>query len=48
MSHLEFLRRIALFADLSPEGFELLGEQSRVRTLPADTWLFHQHDRGDA
>jgi phosphoserine phosphatase RsbU/P len=48
MSQLEFLRRIPLFSDVSPEGLEMLDQQAHVRSLPADTWLFHQRDRGDA
>ena len=48
MSQLEFLRRIPLFADVSPEGLHMLEQQAQVRSLPADTWLFHQRDRGDA
>ncbi|HEY1015822.1 MAG TPA: SpoIIE family protein phosphatase [Herpetosiphonaceae bacterium] len=45
---LDHLRRIPMFADLPPEGLTALHEQTTTRLLPADTWLFQQHDRGDA
>lgn len=48
MSQIEFLRRVPLFADVSPEGLLMLDQQAQVRSLPSDTWLFHQRDRGDA
>ncbi|MBM7844779.1 PP2C family protein-serine/threonine phosphatase [Herpetosiphon giganteus] len=48
MSQMEFLRRVPLFADLSLEGLQMLDGQARIRGLPADAWLFHQRDRGDA
>ncbi len=48
MSVLEYFQRIPLFADLSDQGLSTLEQHARVRALPADSWLFHQHDRGDA
>ena len=44
----DYFQKIPLFADVSQTGLELLHQYAQVQKVPADTWLFHQHDRGDA
>lgn len=47
-SPIELLRRVPLFAELSPEELRRVAQVAIPRTFPGETRVFHEGDAGDA
>lgn len=47
-SLVDFLQRVALFADAPPKSVEITAAVARMRTFAADTVLFREGDAGEA